>query len=127
MVEVGDAKGRRGFGEGGEQEGLEEQLLFVQKGRGQERNPGITEGLGMGGDLKSDPVPTGLIPSAKGWLLNSRAHQGFLLPSHSSWNLLRYPNLAFYSIFSPHSPINLEAELPFPRPHRQDFHPRDPP
>lgn len=80
MAEVGDAKGRRGFGEGGEQEGLEEQLLFVQKGRGQERNPGITEGLGMGGDLKSDPVPTGLIPSAKGWLLNSRAHQGFLLP-----------------------------------------------
>lgn len=49
MAEVGDAKGRRGFGEGGEQEGLEEQLLFVQKGRGQERNPGITEGLGMGG------------------------------------------------------------------------------
>lgn len=66
MVEVGDAKGRRGFGEGGEQEGLEEQPLFVQKGREQERNPGITEGLGMGGTLKVIQFQLGSFPEPKG-------------------------------------------------------------
>lgn len=65
MAEVGDAKGRRGFGEGGEQEGLEEQLLFVQKGRGQERNPGITEGLGMEGTLKVIQFQLGSFPVPK--------------------------------------------------------------
>lgn len=66
MAEVGDAKGRRGFGEGGEQEGLEEQLLFVQKGRGQERNPGITEGLGMEETLKVIQFQLGSFPVPKG-------------------------------------------------------------
>lgn len=63
-LEVGDAKGRRGFGEGGGQEGLEE--LLGQKGRGQERIPEIPDWIGMEGTLGTIQLHLGSLPVPEG-------------------------------------------------------------
>lgn len=81
------------------------------------------------------PSPLPLLPSSKAlesssfpWAQFHRrrvallpaAHQGFLLPSHTSWSSSEHGGISelhapcFHPIFfSPHTWINLEAELPF--------------